>query len=47
MLQFHHVLVWNRPGVSVVNYEVMDLQKSDKYHRDYFLHNIFVMWEHE
>ena len=33
--------------VWVVNYEVIDLQKSDKCNRGYFLHTKFVMWEHE
>ena len=33
-------------GVWVVNYEVMDLQKSNKCNRGYFLHTKFVMWEH-
>ena len=34
-------------GVWVVNYEVMDLQKSDKCNQGYFLDKKFVMWEHE
>ena len=25
----------------------IDLQKSDKFNRGYFLHTKFVMWEHE
>ena len=33
--------------VWVVNYAVMDLQKSDKCNRGYFLNTKFVMWEHE
>ena len=34
-------------GVWVVNYEVMDLQKSHKCNRGYVLHTKFVMWEHD
>ena len=46
--KFHNSAVFQLTklfGVLVVKYEVMDLQKWDKFKRGYFWHTKFGMWD--